>query len=133
MECFKELSECTYEWITRRENEAHQQMTGRLSDPYHNCKALLRLHKQTLTTFDLVFPLRPQFLKDQDGNRSRIDKDKNSEKFSCRSQNGEKIEVPTDSQGQPIRLKLGEGIPIMGEYMSYPTMLRGYRYALLPI
>lgn len=111
-----------------RENEADQQMTGRLSDPCHNCKALLRVDNQTLTTFDLLFPLSPQFSKDQDGNPSRIDKDKGSGKFYRRSQNGGKIEIPTDSQGQPIRLKLREGrIQVTGEYMPYPTMLREYR------
>lgn len=128
LESLKCSSKFTYEWITGTENSSDQQKTAILSDPCHNCKALLRLYKQTLTTFDLLFPLRCQFLKDQDGNLTRIDKEKGSGKFHYRDHSGEKIEVPTDSQGSPIKLKLGgKAIPITGEYMVYPAMLREYR------
>lgn len=86
-------------------------MTGILSDPCHNCKAPLRLHNQTLKTFNLLF---------QSSYR--------------RGQNGEQAEVPKDNQGQPIKLKLGGGrISVMGEYMSYLTMLRECVLGLLPI
>lgn len=54
LESFGESSEFSYEWITGRENESDKQKTA------------------SLESFDLLFPVRHKFLKDQDGNPSRI-------------------------------------------------------------
>lgn len=68
--------EFTFESVTGVENVYEQQKTGTLSDPCHNCKALLCLYDQELTTFDVLFPLRSQHLKDLDGDLARIEKEK---------------------------------------------------------
>lgn len=116
--------EFTFESITGVENVYEQQETGTLSDPCHNCKALLRLYDQELTTFDVFFPLRSQHLKDLDGNLARIEKEKGGgvgAKFHCRDPNGQKVEVPT------IMLRIGgDCAPEKREYILYLSFLRDY-------
>lgn len=119
--------EFTFESIVGIENISDQQKTGALSDPCHNCKALLRFHGQSLTSFDLLFPLRPQFLKNIDGNLVKIEKEKGGSKYYRREHSNSKIEVPKDCQGRPVKLKLGgDSAPVKGEYMTYPAFLRNH-------
>lgn len=120
-------AEFTFESIVGIENISDQQRTGALSDLCHNCKALLRLHGQSLTSFDLMFPLRPQFLKDLDGSLVKIEKEKGGSKFYRRDHINRKIEMLMNRKGHPIKLKLGrESAPVKGEYMNYPAFLRNH-------
>lgn len=71
-----------------------------------------------------------QYLKDLDGNLTRIEKEKEKRvaKFYRRDPSGRKIEVPTDSKGKPRGLMTGgDRAPVKGEYMVYPGFLRDYK------
>lgn len=109
-----------------RENESDQQKTGILSDPYHAATASQSDLEKLRPFVSAEAPISKRPTSQSKRDRKRQGQRKVT-KYS-RGQKGEKIEVPTDSHGQPVILKLGGGyIPIKGEIHVCPALLREYR------